>query len=137
MVKQAELVEQLSKALEDAQTEQADAEVALIEARVRANEAADEVSRLSAAVAAMTGEKTLRGSSEHPERSVHAREAVGENPTPATKPKKEEVYNPLAHLKCRGCGTKGKMAEQYVTAPSGAIVRMLVCGDCGNQSMMG
>jgi formate dehydrogenase maturation protein FdhE len=40
-------------------------------------------------------------------------------------------------LKCAGCGSRGTLQEQVIQAPSGAYVRMLVCGSCRNQSLMG
>ena len=55
----------------------------------------------------------------------------------ARKRQKEEelANNPLAHVKCSGCGRTGTMQDVLKQAPSGATVRMLVCYKCNNQVM--
>lgn len=106
-----DVVYALQEALDSAQSELAAAEVALLEATARANSARESAARLESAVAALNGS----------------------SPPPAAKPRKKDSNNPLADVKCQGCGSIGKMAEQVVAAPSGTTVRMLVCGNCGNQ----
>lgn len=49
--------------------------------------------------------------------------------------KEEDANNPMAHVKCSGCGVAGKLSQQIIQAPSGAPVSMLICGGCNNQIM--
>ena len=127
----------LRQALDTAQNELADAELQLLEARGRAEQARVTASRLAAAVAALEGKPAAeppveqkRDSSEA-ERRAHNSEGGVSKSSRATKQE-----NPLAHVRCAGCGCTGTMSEQYVQAPSGTTVRMLVCNDCGNQSIV-
>lgn len=103
-----------------AQSELAEAEIALLEATARAEAARRAAARLAAAVAAMNGES--------PPPAAPRQEAA-----PKPKPKPAESDNPLAHAKCAGCGLKGTLVESLRTTPGGAVVRMLECRKCGNQ----
>jgi chromosome segregation ATPase len=103
-----DLLEAAEEQLKSAQDELAAAQVAATEAVARREEAESGLRKLEAAVAALRGE-----------------------PPPA---KELEEQNPLAHVKCSGCGTKGSLAESYIQSPAGTPVRTLVCGKCNNQS---
>jgi hypothetical protein len=48
--------------------------------------------------------------------------------------KEIQANNPLAHIRCAGCGTVGSTVEQMLQAPSGVPVRMMVCTQCNNQT---
>lgn len=52
------------------------------------------------------------------------------------KAKEEAANNPYAHIKCSGCGEMGTSNMVVAQAPSGAPIRMMVCGSCGNQNIM-
>ena len=135
--------------LERAQSELAEAEIALIEASAKAEVARDSAARLESAVAALSGD--LPPSVAPHSAQVAYETAVAENrgvadltPEEFDKQRKKrqrarekelEAQNPLAHIKCSGCGRKGKMTDSIIQAPSGASVRMMICGSCGNQSM--
>ena len=138
-----EILVSTKEALELAQVELADAEIASIEASARAEEARQSASRLESAVAALSGEPPPASAS----RQV---QPAGESPAPKLSPeefdkqrkqrqrareKELEAQNPLAHIKCSGCGRKGKLVDSIISAPSGAQVRMMICGGCGNQTM--
>lgn len=103
--------------------------------------------------------ETLQRDGEEASHLAHNQEIAGSIPAPATKnpdrantaemskeefeeyvakrrrqKKKEELdNNPYAHVKCSGCGSMGTMQDVIMTAPSGAPVRMMACGSCGNQ----
>lgn len=49
--------------------------------------------------------------------------------------KLEEANNPYANIACPGCGKLGSLFDSVIQAPSGAVVRMMVCGKCNNQIM--
>lgn len=144
----------LRDSLDSAQTELAQAELALCEATARAEAAREGTARLEAAVAALSGE---------PPPAVTEDTQIGnkdtqDTPIPATNPdrqviqdlspeefdaqrkkrqrerqKEEQANNPYAHIKCSGCGSLGTLNETVIQAPSGAPVRMMICGSCGNQ----
>jgi hypothetical protein len=145
-------LETLEQSLDSAQNELAAAEIALAEANARAETARESAFRLEAAVAAMNGESPPSAASNggiSAGKPAPTDEAAGsasnlDEMTPEEfdahrrkrqreREKEELANNPLAHVKCAGCGTNGSMNEQYITAPSGAPVRMLVCSNCGNQ----
>ena len=123
----------LVAALDAAQNELAEAEVALLEAKARAEAARTAASRLKAAKAALDGAPITTSEAQPAEQRTPNPQGEGSTPSRRAKP---EDNNPLAHLKCKGCGKVGSLSEQYMTAPSGALVRMLVCGSCKNQNIM-
>lgn len=126
----------LRQALELAEHDNALAQLQYLEARNAAETAAKKLARLQAAVSALTGEVPSAPVAQEVERGPSKSEADGSRPSRRSK-RKEPSNNPLAHLKCAGCGVAGQMAESYIQAPSGATVRMLICGSCRNQSMLG
>lgn len=133
------LLEGLSDNLECAQNDLIAAELAYVEASAERETAQEAVSRLKAAVAALSGESppaTIpKNEVASPKEEVDSAEWEAEqNRKRRLREKELEENNPLAHLKCSGCGKKGSMAESYVQAPSGSPVRMLICGKCGNQA---
>lgn len=125
-----DIVRQLQEELDTAQSELAAAEIALIEATARAGSAREGADRLKAAVAALNGDTSPP--SEAPTRGSD--EDIITYLDRTEEPPIKQPEDPLAHIPCAGCGDKGSMSEQYVTAPSGAAVRMLVCRNCGNQT---
>ena len=143
-----EVLSTAREALELAQSESAEAEIALIESSARAEVTRESVARLESAVAALSGEMpsaayvsdgSVSGdfvpveragkdlSSEEFDKQRKKRQRARE--------KELEAQNPLAHIKCSGCGVKGKLVDSIITAPSGAQIRMMICGKCGNQTM--
>ena len=142
-------LEGVESALDDAQTELTQAEIALIEATARAEEARMSASRLEAAVAALRGEPpaAVETTPELREQSIEAgpsqrSELADLSPEEFDKQRKrkqrarekvEQANNPLAHLKCTGCGLLGTLVPQMITTPGGATVQMLSCSSCGNQ----
>lgn len=156
------MLEALTEALDTAQDELAQAEIALLQSTAVAETLRDEVAKLGAAVAALSGEKPPADPpkdsavAQEVERLSDTQEVGGSNPSGATKSihemtpeefdkerrrkqrqkqKEAEANNPYAQLPCGGCGTKGSMQDSFVTAPSGASIRMLVCSKCNNQVM--
>jgi hypothetical protein len=151
-----EALDVLREALEEAQTELGTAEIALCEANARAEQARVEHARLEAAVAALSGEPPPAAASAPAEAPIEVTEAEntpsGEDNAPIhemspeefdahrkkrqrQKEREAQANNPYAHVKCSGCGQLGTMADTILTAPSGAPVRMMTCGSCGNQIM--
>lgn len=136
----------LDKSLHEAQNELAGAEIALLEATARAEEAREASLRLKAAVAALAGESppaTPPTGEESPE-VVEERGIQDLSPEEfdAQRKKKQRARekelkdnNPLAHIKCAGCGVVGSMVDTITQAPSGATIRMMVCSSCNNQVM--
>ena len=123
-----DISQQLQDELDTAQNALADAEIALLEANAAATDLREKVRRLEAAVAA------LNGTSPPPAAPQDSRVSEEGNPGKERDPKKQPTNdNPLAHIKCAGCGQKGVMHEEYIQAPSGAPVKVLVCSSCGNQ----
>lgn len=153
-------LEILKQKVGEAQNELAAAELALIEAQIRAENARTNSRRYENAVAALSGEPPPAAASASAEAPNNADEyPKGENEphnTPSRdkmadlspeefdrerkrrqrqRQKEEQANNPYAHVKCSGCGALGTMQDSIVTAPSGAPLRMMVCGGCGNQIM--
>lgn len=150
-----EALEALKSAAHEAQNELAAAELALIQATARAEQARTEADRYAAAVAALSGEPPPAAASvpaEAPtsyESAPHAPAANAERAAAREMTQKEfdaerkrrqrqkqkeaMANNPYAHIKCSGCGQLGTMQDSIVTAPSGAPLRMMVCSGCGNQ----
>lgn len=190
------MLDQLKDALDKAQTESASAEIVLLEATHHAAELRDDVQKLDAAVAALSGEiiiervpGTLVGDimtgpggapllpPADPPTLVDASEERVAPPrvitTPGGEPyddgrgsisgdpsvradnaemtqeqfaneqrrkrreskKLEDANNPYANIACPGCGKLGSLFDSVIQAPSGAVVRMMVCGKCNNQIM--
>ena len=136
----------LDKSLQEAQNELAGAEIALLEATARAEEARDASLRLKAAVAALSGEsppateptatKRLPREEERGLQDLSPEEFDAQRKKNQRRREKEvQDNNPLAHLKCAGCGTLGTLVDTVTQAPSGAPVRMMVCSKCNNQVM--
>lgn len=123
-------LETLTEALDAAQNELKSAEIGFLEAQVRVEEARRASERLETAVAALKGEFS----------GPTAPQTPPEAPSEPEKPKKrpqEDLNNPYRNTKCPGCGVTGKLHEHVKQAPSGAVVKMLVCAKCSNQMMMG
>ena len=137
-----EVLSTATEALDLAQSESAVAEIALIEASAKAETTRESVVRLEAAVAALSGELpsaavetlTLTGTKPVDELSPEEFDKQRKKRQKARK-KELDAQNPLAHIKCSGCGEKGKLVDSIISAPSGAQVRMMICGGCGNQTM--
>lgn len=158
------MLEQMKVALETAQTELAGADIALMEATALQQAAFDTAMRLEAAVAALGGAKTPAAEHSAPQvvsdgsvsgdyvevpntgtgtAGIHdltPEEFDAERLRKQRKRDKERkaealANNPLAHLKCSGCGRVGTMQDTMMQAPSGATVRMMVCFKCNNQIM--
>jgi DNA-directed RNA polymerase subunit M/transcription elongation factor TFIIS len=125
----ANLTEIAEKELDSAQIELQEASIAAIEAKARESAAETAVFRLKAAVAALSGEPPPAAIPQKAEVAVEKYEAI-----PPKKEVKPTPDNPLAHIKCTGCGQKGSMAEQYIQSTSGSPVRTLTCSKCGNQA---
>jgi len=153
-----EMLAQMEAALETAQTELAVADIALMEATARQQVAQEAASRLQSAVAALGGKAPAEPAVPTiPEATALSANQVLENAhgdihelTPeefdAERKRKQRVRdkerrqeemanNPLAHVKCSGCGRQGTMQDTVMQAPSGATVRMMVCYKCNNQVM--
>ena len=151
-----ETLDILKQACGKAQSEMALAELQLAEATAKADALRTEAARLEAAVAALTGEPPPAAYSAPIEVATPETTPTPPNTTPtpgredtaemtkeefdahrrqrqAQKRKEEQANNPYAHIKCSGCGSQGTMGETIMQAPSGAPVRMMVCGSCGNQ----
>ena len=129
-------VEALKKALDGAQIELQDAVKASIEASARAEKARTEHSRLEAAVAALEGRAEPAAPAKRADTELSAEEFDAERKRrQRKKDKKAQENNPLAHLRCAGCGSTGSMIENILQAPSGAPVRMLMCTSCNNQQL--
>ena len=137
-----EVLSTAKEALELAQSESAEAEIALIEASARAEVTRESVMRLESAVAALSGELPPAAPKTSPERVESATKDL--SPEEFDKQRKQrqrarqkelDAQNPLAHIKCSGCGRKGTLVDSMIQAPSGATIRMLICGKCGNQTM--
>ena len=147
-------LEGVESALDEAQTELTQAEIALIEATARAEEARKDASRLEAAVAALRGEPppAVNDTSESGIESDSNPDDEGSSPSrrpiqdlspeefdkqrkrkQRAREKEAQANNPLAHLKCTGCGLLGTLVPQMITTPGGATVQMLSCSSCGNQ----
>lgn len=161
----SKVLQTLEEELDRAQTEQTAAEMALLEAKARASSASESARKLEAAVAALKGEAPpLRDGTATPEQQPeNAPKDVqpGENrrkegepgfdPVTDLTPEEYEEYrrkkdrqkakeavqnNPYGQIKCSGCGSQGSLHESMLQAPNGGMLKMLVCGKCGNQAMM-
>lgn len=154
------MLEALTEARDCAQIELASAEIVLLEASAAAGTLREEASRLEAAVAALCGELPVeppsaaltKPLSELPPNDPTYQERLdAANLSPeefdaerkrkqriAKKKQREEelANNPLANVRCPGCGCTGTMQESLIQAPSGATVRMMVCYKCNNQIMI-
>ena len=144
-----EVLTTATEALDLAQSESAVAEIALIEASAKAETTRESVVRLEAAVAALSGELPSAAPTEPSKDGDIGRALVKRGMEELSaedfdkqrkkrqKARKKELdaQNPLAHIKCSGCGEKGKLVDSIISAPSGAQVRMMICGGCGNQTM--
>jgi hypothetical protein len=146
-------MEALDLALDAAQDELTQAELSLCEAKARAESARDSAGKLEAAVAALKGEAPSAlntpqaiTSEQTPQTQVDPGRASQADLSPEefdkqrrqrqnAREREEQANNPLAHVKCSGCGTLGSMQEQMVQTPSGMPLRMLVCTKCNNQIM--
>jgi len=135
-----EPLETLTEALEAAQAELGTAEIALCEATARAQEARANASKLEAAVAALSGEPPAAATVEATETKRPDIQDLSPEEFDAQRKKRQRqkqkeamANNPYAHVKCSGCGQLGTLHESIITAPSGAPVRMMACGSCGNQ----
>ncbi|KKM77738.1 hypothetical protein LCGC14_1366940 [marine sediment metagenome] len=143
--------EAAEQALEESLAELAAAEIQLMEATARAQNAREVELRLKNAIAALNGETPTSSSQEQvipdkvPLRAERAETAAmtpeqfdAERKRNQRRRQKEEIENnPLGHLKCPGCGEVGKMTDQVMTTKGGGTVRMLACGGCGNQQLTG
>lgn len=144
------MLEALSAALDDAQSELIAADIALMEATARQQAAFDIAARLNAAVAALDGAPVKPSiavtaiPAENPDKSnIH--DLTPEEFDALRKQKQalarkerddwEREHNPLYHMRCSGCGKTGSMQQTMITAPSGAMVAMKVCSSCNNQIM--
>ena len=130
----------LSEAQDTAQTELASAEIALAEATARAVAAREAAARLAAAVAALSGEspsatlEVISSENTPKEDTLTPKEFdAARKKRQRAKEKKDLENNPLAHIKCAGCGVTGHMADNTIQTKNGATVRMMVCGKCSNQ----
>lgn len=153
-------LEVLQEKAGEAQNELAAAELALIEAQIRAENARTNSRRYENAVAALSGEPPSAAASTPVEAPKEVTEAENTQKEAEEAPSRDEMAemtpeefdaerkrrqrqkkkeamanNPYAHVKCSGCGQLGTMTDSIITAPSGAPLRMMVCGGCGNQIM--
>lgn len=137
----------LSKSLDCAQNELVEAETLLAEVSARAEKARTEVSRLKAAVAALSGESAPSEPPEPAKKPAKEAEAIIEDPDEWEKARAKKLRekekqaqaearanNPLYDVKCRGCGQSGFLQQSVITAPSGLPLSCVVCSSCGNQT---
>ena len=156
------MLSQLTEARDKVQTELAGAEIVLLEATANAGALREEARRLEAAVAVLSGEPPAAAPisvvAQEVEQLSDTQQVDGSPPSRTTmqelspeefdaerkrtqrqrdKERKAEelANNPLAHIKCSGCGRTGTMQDTVMQAPSGATVRMMVCYKCNNQVM--
>lgn len=122
----------LTKARDAAQSASAEADIALIEATASADALREEARKLSAAVAALSGEPSAliepqgtKKPSTSPEEFDKVRKARQK-----AKEAEENANNPYSNLKCTGCGRKGRISEVFTENGT----RMLECR-CGNQML--
>ncbi len=149
-----EALDAVEAGLDTAQDELTTAELALCEAKARAEAARTAHTRLVSAVAALKGEspsaieangaESLETTPIDPPTTPKRADAADMSPEEFDKQRRkrlrakeaeEKANNPLGHVKCPGCGTEGSMQEQMIQTPSGMPLRMLVCGKCNNQLM--
>jgi hypothetical protein len=152
------VIEGLQTALDTAQDELAQAEMSLVEASARAEAARLEARKLKAAVAALSGEPppaaefthdidsgaaysgptTGEWSDERAEQAELSQEEFDKERKRRQRRRKleEQANNPYGQVKCSGCGKVGQMSPQIHTTSTGAPVKLLCCGQCGNQLPM-
>lgn len=87
--------------------------------------------RLEKALAILNGEEEPAPT---PAPAVVDRAAV---PAPPPPPRKAQPEGPYARVRCGGCQSYGSMAETLKPTKSGTTVRLLVCGECGNEVYLG
>jgi hypothetical protein len=133
----ADLLSLAEADLESAQDELVAAQVAALEAVARHEDAEKDVRKLEAAVAALRGEPPPASQPKSAVQEAIEKEVLTpeewEKEQAAKRRKREkelQEQNPLAHVKCSGCGTKGSLAESYIQSPAGSPVRTLVCSKC-------
>ena len=145
------ITEAAELALEASLNDLAGSEIRLMEATAHAQKAREAADRLRLAVAALKGETAAICSKEQliPDKQpLTADRAEAAAMTPEqfeaerkrkqrSREKEEIENNPLGHLKCPGCGVAGKMTDSTMTTKGGGVVRMLICGGCGNQQLTG
>ena len=143
----------LQKALDACQIELECAVKASLEASARAEKARDEHLRLKAAVAALSGEPRAEPSAPVRENAENDTQGTqnGAKDTQKLSPeefdaqrlkkqrrkeKKRLENDPLAHIKCAGCGVAGSTVEQYIRTPAGGTMKVLACTKCNNQTFL-
>lgn len=148
------MLDQLTKARDVAQDELAQAEIALLHSTAKADGLREEVRKLQAAVAALSGEELPTVVNSEQAEVAAPKETPGgpsvQNDIHEMSPeefdaqrkkrqrqrqKEEDALNPYAEVPCGGCGTKGSLHDSMIQAPSGAVLNMLVCSQCNNQIM--
>jgi hypothetical protein len=137
----ADLLKLAEADLESAQDELVAAQVAALEAVARREDAEKDVRKLEAAVAALRGEpppasQPKSAVQEEIEKAVLTPEEWEKQQNAKRRKREKELQeqNPLAHVKCSGCGALGTLTESYIQSPAGTPLRSLVCGKCNNQS---
>jgi hypothetical protein len=142
------VIEGLQTALDTAQDELAQAEMSLVEASARAEAARLEARKLKAAVAALSGEPppaaaippqtTDLPTPDRAEQAELSQEEFDKERKRRQRRRKleEQANNPYGQVKCSGCGKVGHMSPQIHTTSTGAPVKLLCCGQCGNQLPM-
>lgn len=132
-----EVLKSLEGALTEAQDELVSAEMALTEATARAEMARNEAAKLQAAVAALNGDEpppATQKAERKPVSELSPEEFDAQRKKRQRKKRAEERANsPYAGMKCTGCGAEGTLVDSFITAPSGAPVKMISCTSCGNQ----
>jgi outer membrane murein-binding lipoprotein Lpp len=130
------MLKELTEARDTAQNALAEAEIALIEANASADVLRVDAQRLNAAVAALNGDFASQNTPIDPVLPALSSEEfdTARKKRQAAKEKEEQANNPLAHIKCTGCGVRGNLQEQIMTGGAGNPIRMMVCS-CGNQIM--
>ena len=126
------MLTQLTKARDAAQSASAEADIALIEATASADALREEARKLSAAVAALSGEPSALIEPQRPETADLSPEEFEKARLKRQKAKEaeENANNPYSNLKCTGCGRKGRISEVFTENGT----RMLECR-CGNQML--
>lgn len=133
------VAETLKAELKETQALLGKEEVEFLELQAQLADRREAVRRLQAAVDALEGRlQPAQSGSSAVEPPSDTREVAGSNPAPTTKqPSAPEPVNPLAHLKCKGCGTTGSLQQAILQSSGGMPISMLSCTDCGNQMPMG